>query len=106
MLRLLAPIFLSLLCLAAPLYAQDNEGSADSMETVNDEGFQAATGEGEEISGGTLMIIAYGAFWTLVLGYVVFLVRKQGAVRDELFALNRRMEDMDDRLDEIDPSAE
>jgi len=106
--RLLAPILLCLLCFASPLHAQD-EGSAepvDSMDEVNAEGFQAAEGGGEEVDGGMLMIVAYGAFWVMVLGYVVFLVRKQGTVSGELLALNRRMEEMDDRLDEIDPSAE
>lgn len=106
-----------LLALAGPASAQDGEeGSADTAYTygeadgaaLSEAGFQAGQGTrpGDEVPGGLLMIAAYGLMGTLLMGYVIVLVRRQRAVGDELDVLRRRMAEMDDRLEDLErPSA-
>lgn len=84
--------------------AQDGSGAAaEAMADLSETGFVAAEpGTGDQIDGGMLMIAGYGVFWTLIFGYVFLLARRQRKVAGELDELRRRMEDLDDRLDEAE----
>ena len=84
--------------------AQAEEGSGYSGEALSQQGFQVAQGAGESVPGGTFLLLAYVAFFGLVVGYVGFLARRQRAVSEEFGALRRSVEDIDDRLDEIQGS--
>lgn len=47
----------------------------------------------EHVPGGKLMIIAYGAVWVAIFGYVVAQWRGQSRVRDDLARLERALEE-------------
>ena len=99
-----------LFAFAAPVAAQDDGSGADASdsatygEALSESGFQPATGTrpGDEVPGGLLMIVAYGVMGTLLMGYVIVLVRRQRAVGDELDTLRRRMAELDDRLEDLE----
>lgn len=87
--------------------AQDGSGgTTDAMADLSATGFVAAEpGTGDQIDGGMLMIAGYGVFWALIFGYVFILARRQRRVAGELEELRRRMEDLDDRLDDAEGQA-
>jgi len=112
--RSMAALLLALgLLFAAPVLAQDAEGSTDAAygasegESLSESGFQAASGTraGDEVPGGLLMLAAYGVAAGLLMTYVIVLVRRQRAVGDELDQLRRRMGELDDRLEDLETSA-
>lgn len=121
MTRLLSLLALAAFLASAPLAAQDTpaEGSdaaevaaeapygAYDSDRLSQEGFRPAVGGGDEdtIPGGRLMLAAYVIFFTLIGLYVVRLTRRHSAVQSELAALRRQMEDIDDRLDDLDGGA-
>lgn len=66
-----------------------SEGSeADGRATQ----FQAVEGGGETHSGEGLMVAAYSVLWVILMGYLIFVWRKQAA-------LTARMDDLDRVLD-------
>lgn len=80
------------------------ERASYDAEALSDQGFQAVSGRGDEASipGGRLMLAAYLAFLALLAGYGVRLAARHTAVQGELANLRRLMEDVDDRLDELE----
>jgi hypothetical protein len=96
----------------APVHADDVSDSTEASDSrgeqggvdLSAEGFQPAQGTrpGDEVPGGVLMIAAYGVMGTLLLGYVIVLVRRQRAVGAELDSMRRRLVEMDDRLDDLE----
>lgn len=102
MLRPIAFVSTALVAVAAGgSRAAAQEGSGYSETVLSEQGFQVAQGAGESVPGGTFLLIAYVAFFGLVVGYVVHLARKQRAVAAEFGALRKSVEDIDDRLDEL-----
>lgn len=76
---------------------------AETSDDLSETGFVAAEPDvGSEVDGGALLIAGYAVFWALIFGYVFLLARRQRNVTSELDELRRRMEDLDDRLDEAE----
>lgn len=81
--RALPAIFaLWIALLAAPALGQEEEDPAASRA----ESFEAAESgaQTENIPGGMLMVVAYGAVWVLVLGYVIAIGFRQAKTAREL----------------------
>ena len=77
--------------------------SADETVGTPGSGFvPAPEGEGEHINGGALMLVAYGVFWVLMLGYVAVLAARARRDGVEMSVLKRQVTDLEDRLDEIE----
>jgi CcmD family protein len=73
---------------AAPAASSATAGTPDSRATT----FQAVEGGAETRSGETLMVEAYTAIWLLLMGWLVFLWRKQAG-------LNARLSDLEHAID-------
>mgnify|MGYP006283643547 CR=1 FL=1 len=82
-----------LLALPGVAAAQPPADGAPSGESAAEEramAFEAAEGaRTENVPGGTLLIVAYGVVWLLVLGYVVSLGYRQARTRDEIQRLRQ-----------------
>lgn len=85
----LACAFVSPLCFAAPAgFAQDADDPAANRSTE----FRAVDGPTQEdISGGGLMLGAYGTILVLLIGYVVRLAQLQAGTSREVERLERAM---------------
>jgi len=59
----------------------------------------------ENIDGLPLMVAAYVVIWVLLMGYVAMLMRRHGAVARELDSLRIRMQELDERLAEVEGDA-
>lgn len=72
---------------ASPALAQD-EDPAESRSAT----FEAAEGaQAEEIPGGTLMVVAYGIVWLLVLGYVASIAMRQARTAADVKRLEQEL---------------
>lgn len=93
---------LLVLVVALPAFAQD--GSGYSADALRREGFvPLAPGEqGDAVSGGWLLVAAYVGMWTILMVWVGATVRRAQAAATALAEVNRRLQDVDDRLDEIE----
>lgn len=82
----------------------DGSRAGYDADALSDEGFRPAYGTGDEdtIPGGRLMLAAYIVFFALLGWYSVRLSRRHSAVQQELSALRKSMEDIDDRLDDLE----
>lgn len=92
------------LLLVAPLSvaAQDAPEAEYSADELSDDGFRAASGNSsDEVPGGPLMVAAYMALWLLVGGYVFRLARRHKQVQGEYASLRKAIEDIDDRLNDL-----
>ncbi len=124
-LRLATLLTALLLCSSATGFAQPTPEPATAAETeaateseapaapgydsdaLSAQGFEAISGRGDEatIPGGRLMLAAYLTFLALLAGYGVRLAGRHAAIQSELANLRRLMEDVDDRLDALEPSS-
>lgn len=74
----------SAMSFAAPAFAQDAAEERSETFEAADPGAQT-----ENIPGGMLMVVAYGAVWVLVAGYVMALGFRQARTQRELEALRQ-----------------
>ncbi|TVQ95289.1 MAG: hypothetical protein EA398_18005 [Deltaproteobacteria bacterium] len=84
-----------------PAAQQDStDDGAYTRAALERDGFVAASEvrEGDLVPGGPLLFAAYLVFFTLLLLYVLMLVRRQRAVATDLQGLQRRIEEVEDRL--------
>lgn len=56
----------------------------------------------ENVNGGTLMLIAYAGFWLLTIGYVTSIASRARHANRELVELRRHIQELDDRIEELD----
>lgn len=69
--------------------AQEAPAGQDAAEQRS-QSFQAVQGAvHEDVPGGPLLVIAYGAIWVVVLGYVIRLVRLQQRAQSDVERLER-----------------
>lgn len=82
---------LSVFLLAGVAAAQDDPGVDPADQRADT--FEAATGaQTENVPGGTLMIVAYGAVFILIFGYVASLAMRQNNTQRELDRLRQDLE--------------
>lgn len=98
-------VILVVLLVAMPAIAQD--GSGYSADALRREGFvPLAPGEqGDAVSGGWLLVAAYVGMWTILMVWVGAMVRRAQAAATSLADVRRRLQDVDDRLDELEGGA-
>ncbi len=82
------------------------EGSGYDRDTLSREGFVAAEPSvaRDEVSGGGLLLAAYGALWLLLGGYAFGLARRQTRAVEDLDALRRRLAEIDADIDAAERS--
>ena len=88
---------------AAAAWAETGaQGSDYDPARLSREGFVPAerVALGDQVPGGTLMLAAYLAGWVLFFAYLVFLLRAQRDVGRELGEVRRRMDELDERIEE------
>lgn len=78
---------LSIALLAIPAAAQEEEGDRRaSFERASDQ-------TRERVPGGTLLVVAYGVIWSLLLGYVGLQFRRTRRLEDQIDRLTRALKD-------------
>jgi hypothetical protein len=65
-----------------------------SQQDLSNQGFRAAdtTRPGDTVSGGALLVAAYGLIWTLAVVYIVWLTRRHTQNSQRIQDLARRLE--------------
>ncbi|MCB9604018.1 MAG: hypothetical protein H6722_30035 [Sandaracinus sp.] len=88
---------LALVCSVGSFVAAQDEPTADPAEdpqASRASSFRAVSGpQAERVPGGTLTVVAYGAAWLVMLGYLWRLGRMHAHNADELTALRKSLED-------------
>lgn len=77
-------------------------GQPKSTSDTTDTFVAAPENAREHINGGLLMLIAYAGFWLLAIGYVTTLAGRARHANRELVDLRRHIEDLDDRIEEME----
>lgn len=62
----------------------------------------APAGSTEQINGGRLMLLAYAGFWLLALAYIASLASRARTANKELLELRRELQELDDRLEDLE----
>ncbi|MFK7986780.1 MAG: CcmD family protein [Sandaracinaceae bacterium] len=88
---IISALLLSTLIVVGVAAAQDDPGVDPADQRADT--FEAATGaQTENVPGGTLMIVAYGAVFILIFGYVASLAMRQNNTQRELDRLRQDLE--------------
>lgn len=79
---------------AAPADPTPEPATGYSQQDLSEQGFRAAdtTRPGDTVSGGALLVAAYGLIWTLAVVYIVWLTRRHTQNTQRIQDLARRLE--------------
>ncbi len=91
------------LSFASPVVAQQADPPAAEKKADSSMGFEATTEVPKDnLPGWPFLYGAYTCIWVLLLGYVIFMWRKQSALTAQIGRVDKRLDELDRAIEALD----